>query len=130
MRPERFGGEDALNITCAPQVTANNHATFPIQLYVNYSTNLRLLLRHPVPCWARILNIRSFSFLTWFCLIHFFFKSKLTFYNIPCVPPRDVGIFIPRHYACHEYLDQSNLVIRTNRLTSINKRIYNNIHKA
>ena len=26
------------------KVTANNHATFPIQMYVNYSTDLRLLL--------------------------------------------------------------------------------------
>ena len=31
-----------------PKVTANNHATFPIQMYVNYSTDLRLLLRLPV----------------------------------------------------------------------------------
>ena len=35
-------------ITCTPSVTANNHATFTIQMYVNYSTELRLLLGHQV----------------------------------------------------------------------------------
>ena len=35
-------------VLCAQKVTANNHATFTIQMYVNYSTHLRLLLGHPV----------------------------------------------------------------------------------
>ena len=37
-----------IKLTCAPKVTANNHATFTIQMYVNYSTDLHLLLGHPV----------------------------------------------------------------------------------
>ena len=45
-----------INIQSVSQVTANNHATFPIQIYVNYSTDLRLPLRHPV-CKAHYRSI-------------------------------------------------------------------------
>ena len=47
-------------LTCSPLVTANNPAIFQILMYVNYSTDLRLLLRHPVPysCIDSVLSDR------------------------------------------------------------------------
>ena len=50
MKSEVFSSNVILSmqLQIVSKVTTNNHATFPIQMYVNYSTDLRLLLRHPV----------------------------------------------------------------------------------
>ena len=48
MNVKRNSVNIALIILSCLYISANNHATFPIQMYMNYSTYLRLFLSHPV----------------------------------------------------------------------------------